>query len=57
MQVARETSVDEINDAFRSRADTGGLTGILQYTEDPIVSSDIVKSPLLVDLRLRADRR
>ena len=33
------------------------FTGILQYTEDPIVSSDIVKSPLLVDLRLRADRR
>src|SRR5215208_370840 len=44
-EVSRETSVDEINDAFRSRADTGPLTGILQYTEDPIVSSDIVKSP------------
>src|SRR3954469_116179 len=44
VEVARETSVDEINDAFRSRADTGRLTGILQYTEDPIVSSDIVKS-------------
>ena len=45
VQVSRETSVDEINDAFRSRADTGPLTGILQYTDDPIVSSDIVKSP------------
>jgi glyceraldehyde 3-phosphate dehydrogenase (phosphorylating) len=45
VQVARETSVDELNDAFRSRADTNELTGILQYTEDPIVSSDIVKSP------------
>jgi glyceraldehyde 3-phosphate dehydrogenase len=45
VQTARETSVDEINDAFRSRADSGPLTGILQYTEDPIVSSDIVKSP------------
>jgi glyceraldehyde 3-phosphate dehydrogenase len=44
VQVARETTVDEINDAFRSRADDGPLTGILQYTEDPIVSSDIVKS-------------
>jgi glyceraldehyde 3-phosphate dehydrogenase len=44
-EVARETTVDEINDAFRSRADTDGLAGILQYTEDPIVSSDIVKSP------------
>jgi glyceraldehyde 3-phosphate dehydrogenase len=44
-EVTRETSVDEINDAFRSRADTNELTGILKYTEDPIVSSDIVKSP------------
>ena len=44
-EVSRETSVDEINDAFRSRADSGELSGILQYTEDPIVSSDIVKSP------------
>jgi glyceraldehyde 3-phosphate dehydrogenase len=44
-QVSRETTVDEINDAFRSRADTDALVGILQYTEDPIVSSDIVKSP------------
>ena len=44
-QVARETSVDEINEAFRSRADSGGFAGILKYTDDPIVSSDIVKSP------------
>src|SRR5215212_4813891 len=44
-EVARETSVDEVNDAFRSRADSGELSGILQYTEDPIVSSDIVKNP------------
>ena len=45
VQVGRETSVDEINDAFRSRADEGPFTGILQYTDDPIVSSDIVGSP------------
>jgi glyceraldehyde 3-phosphate dehydrogenase len=44
-QVARDTSVEEINEAFRARADTGRLTGILRYTEDPIVSSDIVRSP------------
>jgi glyceraldehyde 3-phosphate dehydrogenase len=44
-QVARATSKDEINEAFRTRADTGGLTGILRYTDDPIVSSDIVRSP------------
>jgi glyceraldehyde 3-phosphate dehydrogenase len=43
--VRRETSAEEINEAFRSRADSGPLTGILQYTEDPIVSSDIVKNP------------
>ena len=42
--VGRETSVEEINEAFRSKADQGPLEGILYYTEDPIVSSDIVKS-------------
>jgi glyceraldehyde 3-phosphate dehydrogenase len=45
VDVARDTTVDEINEAFRARADTGPLAGILQYTEDPIVSSDIVKNP------------
>jgi glyceraldehyde 3-phosphate dehydrogenase len=44
-EVSRETTVDEINEAFRSRADTNELAGILRYTEDPIVSSDIIKSP------------
>ena len=43
--VSRETSVEEINAAFAERADTGPLTGILSYTEEPIVSTDIVKSP------------
>ncbi|HEV2786128.1 MAG TPA: type I glyceraldehyde-3-phosphate dehydrogenase, partial [Solirubrobacteraceae bacterium] len=42
---SRETTPEEINEAIRSRADTGELAGILAYTEDPIVSSDIVKSP------------
>jgi len=41
----RETSKDEINEAFRSQADAGAFKGILRYTEDPIVSMDIVKSP------------
>ena len=44
-EAERETSVDEVNEAFRSRADTGDLAGILQYTEDPIVSTDIVGNP------------
>jgi glyceraldehyde 3-phosphate dehydrogenase len=44
VDVARETSVDEINDAFRGKADTGDLEGILRYTDEPLVSSDIVKT-------------
>jgi glyceraldehyde 3-phosphate dehydrogenase len=41
----RQTSVEEVNELFKSKADTGDLAGILQYTEDPIVSSDIVTNP------------
>ena len=43
--VSRDTSVEEINEAFRSQADTGAFTGILKFTDDPIVSTDINKSP------------
>jgi glyceraldehyde 3-phosphate dehydrogenase len=43
--VSRDTSIDEINGIFKEKADKGDLKGILQYTEDPIVSSDIVESP------------
>jgi glyceraldehyde 3-phosphate dehydrogenase len=45
VEAERETSVEEINQAFRDRADQGELEGILAYTEDPIVSSDIERSP------------
>jgi glyceraldehyde 3-phosphate dehydrogenase len=41
-EAARETSVEEINNALRDSANKGDLAGILAYTEDPIVSSDIV---------------
>jgi glyceraldehyde 3-phosphate dehydrogenase len=41
----RATSAAEINEAFEAEADRGALEGILLYTEDPIVSSDIVGSP------------
>jgi len=44
-EAARETSVDEVNEAFKAKADTGDLAGILEYTEDPLVSSDIVGNP------------
>jgi glyceraldehyde 3-phosphate dehydrogenase len=40
----KETSVEEVNAAFAAAAE-GHLAGILQYTEDPIVSSDIVGNP------------
>ena len=43
-EVSRETSVEEINEAFKGKADTGNLEGILRFTDDPIVSSDIVKT-------------
>jgi glyceraldehyde 3-phosphate dehydrogenase len=43
--LSREVSVDEINQAFRAAAESGPLAGKLVFTEDPIVSSDIVGSP------------
>jgi glyceraldehyde 3-phosphate dehydrogenase len=39
-----KTSKQELNTAFREAADHGPLAGILAYTEDPIVSSDIIGS-------------
>ncbi len=42
--VGRETSVEEVNAAFAAAAAAGPLAGRLVYTEDPIVSSDIVGS-------------
>ena len=44
IEAERLTSRAEINAAFASAADQGSLRGILSYTEDPIVSSDIVGS-------------
>jgi len=44
--IVRSTTVEEINAAFKRAADSGPLKGILAYTEDPIVSSDIVGSPV-----------
>jgi glyceraldehyde 3-phosphate dehydrogenase len=44
-EAARETSVDEVNAALRERADSGPMAGILAYTEDPIVSTDVIGNP------------
>jgi glyceraldehyde 3-phosphate dehydrogenase len=44
VETERPTTVDEVNDAFATRADSGPLAGILRYSDEPIVSSDVVKS-------------
>jgi glyceraldehyde 3-phosphate dehydrogenase len=44
VECVRETSVEEVNGAMRAASQSGPLEGILQYTEDPIVSSDILQS-------------
>jgi glyceraldehyde 3-phosphate dehydrogenase len=43
--VSREVTVDEVNAAFKKASEEGSLAGMLVYTEDLIVSSDIVGSP------------
>ena len=44
VQVGSEPTSEEVNELFRSLADTGDFEGILQYTDEPIVSTDIVHS-------------
>jgi glyceraldehyde 3-phosphate dehydrogenase len=43
--VSKETSEEEINAAMKEAAGAGPLSGILKYTEDPIVSTDVVTDP------------
>jgi glyceraldehyde 3-phosphate dehydrogenase len=45
IEAQRETSKEEINAALKAAASEGPLKGYLEYTEDPIVSSDIVGNP------------
>jgi glyceraldehyde 3-phosphate dehydrogenase len=56
VECARETSVQEVNGALRAAAESGPLQGIMAYTEDPIVSSDIRGSQFsaIVDSQLTA---
>jgi glyceraldehyde 3-phosphate dehydrogenase len=44
VEVAAETSKDAVNELFRSKADTGDFEGILQYSDEPLVSTDIIHS-------------
>jgi glyceraldehyde 3-phosphate dehydrogenase len=56
VECARPTSVEEVNAALKAASQSGPLEGLLAYTEDPIVSSDIVRSPYssTVDSQLTA---
>jgi glyceraldehyde 3-phosphate dehydrogenase len=56
VECPRETSVEEVNAALKAAAESGPLEGIMSYTEDPIVSTDIVQSPFssIVDSQLTA---
>ena len=45
VEAERPTSVEEINDGFARLADRGPLEGILAYSDEPLVSMDIVASP------------
>ena len=44
VRLGTEVSVDQVNDAYRAAAGDGRLEGILRYTDDPLVSTDIVHS-------------
>jgi glyceraldehyde 3-phosphate dehydrogenase len=56
VETERETSVEEVNAALKAASESGPLEGFLRYTEDPIVSTDIVKNPAssIVDSQLTA---
>jgi glyceraldehyde 3-phosphate dehydrogenase len=56
VECERSTTVEEINGALKAASESGPLQGIMDYTEDPIVSTDIVGSPRssIVDSMLTA---
>ncbi|WP_248123397.1 type I glyceraldehyde-3-phosphate dehydrogenase [Micrococcus lacusdianchii] len=45
VELTRHVEIEEVNAAFRKAAESGPMAGRLVYSEDPIVSSDIVTSP------------
>lgn len=55
-EAERPTTVEEINAALKAASESGPLAGYLEYTTDPIVSSDIVQNPAssIVDASLTA---
>ncbi len=45
VETSQEVTLEQVQDAFRSASDSGPWKGVLRYTEEPIVSSDIVGDP------------
>ena len=43
--VNENVTIDQVNEAYAAAAESGRLSGVLRYSEDPLVSSDIVGSP------------
>jgi glyceraldehyde 3-phosphate dehydrogenase len=56
VEANRETTIEEVNAALKAAAESGPMKGLLAYTEDPIVSTDIVKNRAssIVDSELTA---
>jgi glyceraldehyde 3-phosphate dehydrogenase (phosphorylating) len=56
VETQRGTTVDEVNGALRQAGESGPMAGLLRYTEDPIVSSDIHGDPAssILDSQLTA---
>ncbi|QYG93265.1 type I glyceraldehyde-3-phosphate dehydrogenase [Iamia sp. SCSIO 61187] len=46
--IKTEATVDEVNDAFKAAAESGPLSKVLKYSDEPLVSSDIVQTPYSV---------
>jgi glyceraldehyde 3-phosphate dehydrogenase len=45
VEASRDVTLEEVQAAFRQASDTGPFAGVMRYTEEPIVSSDIVGDP------------
>ena len=45
VRLEKDVSIDDVNDAVRSAADSGPLKNVLQYSTLPVVSSDIIGNP------------
>jgi glyceraldehyde 3-phosphate dehydrogenase len=43
--LSRDVTVEAVNDAFKAASESGPLAGVLVYSDEPLVSSDIVGSP------------